>query len=84
MTMFFSGIVLLCGFAVLDVFIRLRMKRIGYKWVFLRGGTLNYNDYLRLRSKHGWSAWPVYVMWTLLIAGLVLVIVGVSKYGANS
>jgi hypothetical protein len=83
MKMFELGIILLCGFAVLDAFIRIRMKRIGYKWVFLRGGTFNYNEYLRVRSKYGWSAWPFYGMWALLILGLLLVVVGVAKYGAN-
>lgn len=53
------GIVLLCGFVVLDAWIRVRMKSVGYKWVFLRGGTLDYGEYLKIRAKHGWPAWPV-------------------------
>jgi len=59
------------------------MKRAGYKWTFLRGGTLNYNDYLRMRSKYGWSAWPVYLMYGLLASGIILVIAAVLRYGVH-
>jgi hypothetical protein len=78
---FASGILILCCFAALDFFIRMRMKRTGHKWVFLSGGTLNYNDYLRMAKKYGWSAWPVYLMWASFVLGIVLVFVAVSKYG---
>jgi hypothetical protein len=70
------GLVLLCAFVGLDALVRMRMKAIGYKWVFLRGGTLDYGQYLKVRAKHGWSAWPVYLLWAALISGLLLFIVG--------
>jgi hypothetical protein len=66
------GIVLLCIFAALDASVRIRLKGIGRKWVFLRGGTLDYGEYLRVREQYAWPAWPVYVIWATLIAGLVL------------
>jgi hypothetical protein len=77
------GIVILCGFPVMDVFMRLRMRRAGYKGAFVRGGYLSHAEYLRQRSKYGWSAWPVYLMWAMLAVGLTLVILGVAKFGAN-
>jgi hypothetical protein len=83
MAIFRLGIMVLCGFAALDFFIRLRMKRKGYKWAFLRGGTLNYNEYLRMGREYGWSAWPLYLMWALFVSGVLLVILGVVKYGAR-
>jgi hypothetical protein len=83
MLIFWSGIVLLCGFAALDFFVRVRMKRAGYKWVFLRGATLNYNDYLRLARANGWAAWPLFLLLAMLVSGLVLVFVGFAIYGAR-
>lgn len=79
--LFVSGILILCVFATIDFFVRIRMKRAGYKWAFLRGGTLNYNDYLQMTRKYGWSAWPVYLMWGMFVIGIALVIVAVARYG---
>jgi hypothetical protein len=56
------------------------MKSIGYKWVFLRGGTFDYSEYLKVRAEHGWSAWPVYLLWGTLVAGLLLFILGVASH----
>jgi hypothetical protein len=76
------GILLLIGFAVLDAFVRWRMKRIGHKWVFIRGGTFDYGEYLKVRIEHGWSAWPIYLLWGMLIMGLVFVSLGIGiRYG---
>jgi hypothetical protein len=78
----FLGGLLLCGFLILDTFVRLRMKSIGSKWIFLRGGTFNYSEYLRVRAKHGWSAWPVLMLLVMVIAGITLIIIGmVARYG---
>ncbi|MDE3109232.1 MAG: hypothetical protein KGL02_04755 [Acidobacteriota bacterium] len=70
------GIALLCIFVILDAFVRVRMKSIGRKWVFLRGGTLDYREYLKAREQHDWPAWPVYAIWVTLVAGLVLFLAG--------
>lgn len=69
------GAALLCVFFVLDVFARFRLRGIGRKWTFLRGGTLDYGEYLKARSKYGWSVWPIYLLWSAFISGLGLVIV---------
>jgi hypothetical protein len=52
MPIFWLGTLLLCGFAFLDFVMRIRMKRFGYKWPFLQGGTLSYSEYLRLGREH--------------------------------
>jgi len=70
------GFGLLGVFVALDAFIRFRLKRIGYKWVFLRGGTLDYGEYRKVRGKYGWSIWPVYLLWAALVSGLGFFIVG--------
>ena len=70
------GIAALIGFGLLDLMIRVRMARLGHKWVFLLGGFFDYGEYTKVRSKYGWSAWPVRLMWLLVIVGICLVIIG--------
>jgi hypothetical protein len=36
-------------------------------------------DYLRNRSKNGWSAWPAYLMWALLVCGLSLFVIAAFR-----
>jgi hypothetical protein len=76
MRMILIGAILLGCFLVLDTFIRLKLKSAGRKMVFLRGGTLDYGEYLRARVEHGWPAWPVYLMWFVFVFGLVLIAAG--------
>ena len=71
-----SGFVLIGIAAVLDSFLRERMTRIGSKWALLQGGAFNYATYHQERKQRGWSAWPVYLMWTAVISGIVLVVIG--------
>lgn len=78
------GIGFLIGFAASDALVCFRMKEIGYKWISLRGGTFDYGEYLRIRSKYGWPAWPVYLLWAMLIIGLVLFVLGSGiRYGLH-
>jgi hypothetical protein len=65
--------------AVLDFFFRLRMTRVGHKWALFLGGAFNYREYHNVRNKYGWSAWPVYSMWGLMVFGLLFVCIGVFK-----
>ena len=74
------GGALLCVFVVLDALVRLRLKGIGRKWVFLRGGTLDYGEYLKVRTKYGWSMWPIYLLWSTLISGIGLFIAGLLSH----
>src|SRR5215470_18049521 len=61
------GIAALVGFALIDTMIRARMARLGYKWVFLLGAFFDYREYTKVRAEHGWSAWPVRLMWLPLV-----------------
>lgn len=78
------GIVALVGLALIDFIIRVRMTRLGHTWVFLLGGFFDYGEYSKIRVKHGWSAWPVRIMWLLLILGISLAITGFfQRYGLH-
>ena len=35
--------------------------------------------YLEVRSKFGWSPWPVYLMWPCQVAGVLTLLVGVLR-----
>jgi hypothetical protein len=71
-----SGLALFGIAAILDSFLRLRMKRAGYKWALLEGGAFDYSKYHQERKQRGWSVWPVILMWGSVICGLSLVIAG--------
>jgi hypothetical protein len=60
------------------------MRAIGAKWIFLRGGTFDYKEYMKVRSKYGWSAWPVYMIAITLILGICFLILGFAmRYGIS-
>jgi hypothetical protein len=77
--MFNVGLATLCVFVALDFVIRLRMKRIGKKWAFLLGALFDYGDYLKVRAQYGWAAWPVYLLWSCFIIGVILVVIGTFR-----
>lgn len=64
---------------LLDFQMRLRMLSIGDKWIFLKGGLFNYNEYLAAAKKHEWPKWPFYYFWPLFIAGIALLLIGVIR-----
>ncbi len=66
----------ICTASAVDTVVPFRMRGIGHKWVFLRGGTYNYHEYLKVCGKYGWRAWPVYFMWVMWIAGISLLVAG--------
>jgi hypothetical protein len=35
--------------------------------------------YLKVRSEHGWSPWPAYLLWPSLILGIVSLVVGLFR-----
>ena len=72
------GAVLIAAATVLDFVFRLRMTRAGHKMALLLGGAFNYREYHKLRREHGWPAWPVYTMWVLITAGILLVVLGIG------
>lgn len=61
---------------LLDLVFRERMKDMGHKTALVQGGGFNYAEYHRVRSKFGWAAWPVYLMWAFYAAGIILLIAG--------
>lgn len=70
------------AFAVLFFHVQLKMQKVGYKaydvFVSSRKGRLP-AEYLRIRKQWGWSLWPAYLIWPCLFAGIVVLIVGVSR-----
>ena len=74
-----AGILLVCVAMVLDTTIRLRLRDVGERSPFWRGGTLDYGRYMKLRREAGWSAWPVYLIPPLLLAGIGLVVLGLFR-----
>ena len=43
--------------AVLDLFFRLRMQRVGAKRALRQGEAFNYSRYHKVRKERGWAAW---------------------------
>jgi len=59
-------------FVALDVLVRFRLRKVGEQTRPFRGGLFNQAKYLRLRKRHHWSGWPVYLSWMVWLAGIVL------------
>ena len=75
---------LLATATVIDCFVKLRMTRIGHKKAFFMGGTFDYSTYDKVRSKYGWSVWPVRVLWISVILGIsFLVFAFAHRFGLN-
>jgi hypothetical protein len=76
----YSGIILLACFAIVHYYLYLRLRDTGYhKTIFDFLLVEVPLDYLRLRTKYGWSPWPAYLMWPFLLIGAVLFVIGVSR-----
>jgi hypothetical protein len=80
MVMLILGALLLAVGGVLDSVFRFRMSRIGQRWALIKGGAFDYSRYHKEREKHGWAAWPVYVMWAAWACGIALLIAGFFAY----
>jgi hypothetical protein len=80
--LFDIGVLCLIGFGAMDFLFRILLKRAGHKQAFLRGH-FSYSEYLRVKDRCGWSAWPVYVMWAMVGLGIVMIFVAVFKYGLS-
>jgi len=75
----FFGFFFLAWFLALDTYMRIRMFSVGDKWIFIKGGLFNYNDYLKAAAGHGWPKWPFYAIWPLFVLAIALLGVGISK-----
>jgi hypothetical protein len=81
------GGLLLIGLAsVLFMHIQLKMLKLGYKsYTFFKispTATNGWNmpsEYLRIRNKHGWSPWPVYLLWPSLVTGVAVFVIGLLR-----
>jgi hypothetical protein len=74
-----GGFLLLGMFAVLFFHVQVKMREIGYKTIPLFAKASDWELprlYLRVRTKHNWSPWPVYLMWPCLAFGLFLLVFG--------
>jgi hypothetical protein len=75
----YVGVLLLGCSAAIQYFLYLRLRDTGRKYVAFNLLTRILTDYLRARSQYGWSAWPAYFVLPIAIAGLVLLVVGVTR-----
>jgi hypothetical protein len=76
MTLMILGIALIVVALVLDFVFRLRITRTGDKSAMFLGGAFDYRKYHAVRRQYGWPAWPVYLMWALIILGLIFLVTG--------
>jgi hypothetical protein len=81
-----AGWLLIGSSSVFYIHVHLKMVRAGYKTSFdvLRGplsakGLETPTQYLKVRAKHGWSPWPVYMFLPCLLAGIALLIFGMFR-----
>jgi hypothetical protein len=61
-------------FAALDALVRIRLRKVGQQSRPFQGGLFNHVKYLSLRRQHHWSGWPVYSIWTVWLASIVLLL----------
>jgi hypothetical protein len=76
------GFVLIFGSAFLFIHMQFKMRAVGYKTYPLFTRPSDYAlplEYLRVRSKYGWSPWLVYLMPTFFLGGVALLLFGVSR-----
>jgi hypothetical protein len=72
----FAGICLIGSSSAILMDLYFRLRKIGIStgsWILIDAVP---REYLRLRRKHGWSAWPAYAYWPLLATGVALLALG--------
>jgi hypothetical protein len=76
-----AGWLLIGSSAVFYIHVQLKMVRAGYKTSLdvLRGplsakGLKTPAQYLKVRAKHGWSPWPIYLFLPCLLTGISLLV----------
>jgi hypothetical protein len=79
-----AGFLLIGSSSVLYIHVQLKMVRAGYKTSFdvLRGPWSAKGletQYLKVRAKHDWSPWPVYLFPPFLLAGIGLLVFGLFR-----
>ena len=75
----YSGVLLLGCSSAIHYFLYLRLRDTGRNYVVFNCLWPVLADYLGIRSKYGWSRWPVYLVVLTMFTGLVLFCVGVFR-----
>jgi hypothetical protein len=75
----YLGIFLIGFSSAIHYYLYLRLRDIGKTYVAFNLLAVVSKDYLRNRKQYGWPTWPAYLMWTLLLCGLVVFAVGVFR-----
>lgn len=75
----YLGVLLIGSSSAILYYLYLRLRDIGKHYVAFNLPETISRDYLRNRTKYGWPAWPVYLMWALLASGLIVFMIGVFR-----
>ena len=86
MDLFWSiGILSFAGSVIPMYFVVLRrLKKAGYKpgrfesWSGAAAFPKWAREYLKIRKRYGWSAWPVHLVWIMVFVGIGLVLFGLK------
>jgi len=78
-SLLYLGVLLVGSSSAILYYLYLRLRDIGKRYVAFNLFATISADYLRNRTKYGWPAWPVYLMWALLACGLLVFVIGVSR-----
>jgi hypothetical protein len=69
-------------YSILFIHIQFKMSEVGYKTYALMARPYGHKlpgEYLKIREKHGWSPWPVYLMGPCLLVGTCMLVVGLFR-----
>jgi len=68
----FLGLLLVGCFSTIHIWMYFSLRRNGHRNSGFFLGIADQIEYMKVRKQHGWPAWPIYVMWLCLIAGVIL------------
>jgi hypothetical protein len=81
------GLFLIGLAAILFIHIQLKMLRAGYKtsYTFFKkpmssNGWDTPGEYLKIRTRHGWSPWPVYLLGPCILLGILALVLGLFRF----
>ena|SRR5689334_14001393 len=78
------GLLLIGSYCVLLFYVQFRVMRAGYVTWFVSSvwkwfAPVAAFKYLSVRKNHGWSPWPVYLLWLSLAGGVILLAFGLIR-----
>ncbi len=76
------GFLLIGAFVVFFFHVQFKMRETGLSAyaVFVSSQKFSLpTEYLKIRKQRGWSPWPAYLVWPCLLAGIVLLVIGVYR-----